>query len=344
VQVVASAPGRVNLIGDHTDYNLGLALPMAVQLATEVRVRTRAEPVVELRSDAEKEPAVVPLDAALVEEQLQRMQPRWAAYVAALVALVRPEHGLVGSVSSTLPIGAGLSSSAALEVALALAFGLRADPLVVATLCQRAEQAATGVPCGFMDQLTAAAGVQGAALLIDFAAKHYEPVALPPEAEVVVVHSGTSRSLARSAYAARRAECEAAAFRLGPLGTLRPSDLAGLVDPVLRRRARHVTTECERVRQAAAALRAGDLASFGVLMVESHRSLATDFEASTPALDELVEHLLALPGVLGARMTGGGFGGCVVALAERGALDLDELPEPHWVVHPSAGATVFTEP
>lgn len=246
--------------------------------------------------------------------------------------------------TTTLPVGAGLSSSAALEVALALVFGCEAEPLVLARTCQYAEQAATGVPTGIMDQLAVSAAQAGCALLIDFADLSTAPVPLPAGAEVVVVHSGETRSLDRSAYAQRRAECEAAAARLGPLGKLEPHVANAVPDPVLRRRARHVAGECERVHAFVAALRAGDLAEAGRIMSASHHSLAHDFEVSTPGLDSLVQWLVGRPGVFGARLTGAGFGGCVVALTEPGALDTDGLPTPAWTVHAAAGARLLTGP
>jgi len=224
-----------------------------------------------------------------------------------------------------------------------MAFGLEAEPLAMARLCQRAEEAASGVPGGLMDQIVEIAAVAGAALLIDFSALSYEPVALPEGVDVLVVHSGQSRSLDRSPYAARRAECDAAAAHLGPLGQVDTKAARALPDAVLRRRARHVTSECARVRDVADALRSGDGGLAGRIMTESHRSLATDFEVSTPALDELVALLVGRAGVLGARMTGAGFGGCVVALAEAGAVDPTTLPAPAWRVRASGGAARLVE-
>jgi galactokinase len=329
--VRAFAPGRVNLIGDHTDYTGGLVLPMAVDLGTTVE-GVRGGPVVRLRSDTEPDEAVVPLavgDPAAVA-------PAWARYVAGVVAVVRPGTGFTGRVTSTLPVGAGLSSSAALEVAVALACGFEGTPLELALACQRAEHLASGVPCGVMDQLTSAAGVAGCALLIDCGALTVEPVPVPDDLWVVVVDSGERRALAGSAYAERRASCEAAAAVVGPLREASLADLAAIADPVVRARARHVVTENARVRDFAAALRAGDAASAGALMVASHRSLRDDFGVSTPALDACVERLCATPGVFGARLTGAGFGGCVVALCEPGALHEGRR------VRPSAGAHLET--
>jgi galactokinase len=257
-----------------------------------------------------------------------------------MVASIHPRRGGRGAVETTLPVGSGLSSSAALEVAVALALGFEAEPVTMAKLCQRAEEAATGVPAGLMDQLTVTAAIEGSALLIDFADLSMRPVPIPEGAEILVVHSGEHRSLDRTPYAARRAECDAAAYRLGPLGRLGADAMLGLPDALLRRRARHVVTECDRVRWCATALGAGDLVDAGRLMSASHASLSEDFDASTPALDGLVHHLQAIPGVYGARMTGAGFGGCVVVLGEPGAVDLAKLSTPAWRVRPSPGAQV----
>lgn len=327
--VVAHAPGRVNLIGEHTDYTGGLAVPMAIDLGTTVTGERGGDAVL-LRSADRDEPAVVPLDVA----DPAALAPEWARYVAGVVAEVRPTVGFTGEVHTTVPIGSGLSSSAALELAVALALGFEGSPLELALATQRAEQVASGVPCGVMDQLASACGVAGHALVVDFTDLTVEPVPVPDGADVVVIHSGQPRALADSAYAERRASCEAAAAVVGPLLHARPADLAAIADPVVRRRARHVVTENERVRAFAAAFRAGDLAAAGELMVASHRSLRDDFEVSTDVLDALVERLLATPGVHGARLTGAGFGGCVVALAEPGAL------AEGWHVTASAGASV----
>jgi galactokinase len=244
-------------------------------------------------------------------------------------------------VSTTLPIGAGLSSSAALEVAVALAIGLTGSPLAVAQACQQAEQVASGVPCGIMDQLASTAGTAGHALLIDCGSLEVTPVPVPDSVEVVVIHSGETRALAGSAYAERRAQVEAAATALG--APLRGIDAAALADPLLRRRARHVITENARVLAFAEALRSADWRAAGALMFESHRSLATDFEVSTPGLDALVDSL-RVDGAYGARLTGAGFGGCVVALVAAGAGSaLAARFERAWVVRAAGGATVTEE-
>ena len=324
--IEAHAPGRVVLIGDHTDHAGGVSLTMAIDLGTTV-TGERAGDGHRLTSD----------DADVDTD-------RFVEAVAHEVAAVRPGRGpggFAGRICTTVPVGAGLSSSAALELSLALAFGFEGTPLALARLGQRAEHRAVGVPSGLLDQLTSACGVEGHALLLDLSDDSVVPVAMPEGLDVVVVHSGQRRTLAGSAYAERRSECERAAELVGPLPHATADDIAAVTDPVLQRRARHVATECERVRDAAEALRAGDGAALGRLMLAGHASLRDDFEVSTDALDTTVSRLMAVPGVLGARLTGAGFGGCVVAVCERGALPRPaEITGRGWLVRPAGGAGV----
>jgi galactokinase len=290
-------------------------------------------------------PVEIPLDIGFEPRLLRDLEPPWARLASAVVALAAPRHGGQLTVTSDLPVAAGLSSSAAFAVAVALVLGVVPDAPGMARFCQRAEEAA-GSAVGLMDPLVSMAGVAGHALLIDFDTLELEPVPLPAGAEFVVVHSGVDRRLARSPYAARRAECDGLSVALHrPLGHIEEADLPGLVDPVLRRRARHVLTECRRVRALAAAFRREDLRGAGQLLVESHRSLAVDFESSTPVVDALVDTLGRRPGVYGARMTGGGFGGCVVALTEPGAIDVAEATwrGAAWLVTASDGARVVAD-
>jgi galactokinase len=284
--VTAYAPGRVNLIGEHTDYSGGLVLPIAIDRGTTVTLQPGGT-VVELVSDDEPEPAWVALDVA----DPAALHPVWARHVAGVVSVLRPAVGGVGRVSTTLPIGGGLSSSAALGVSLALAFGFDGPPLDLALACQQAEQRASGVHGGLMDQLVSAAGIEGHALMIDCSTNAITPVAVPRHVDIVVVHSGESRTLAGSAYMERRHELEA-----GHPG-----------------RVRHVETENERVVDFVDALGADDMARAGALMVASHVSLRDDFEVSTPTLDALVDRLCTMRGVYGARLPGAGVGGCLVA-------------------------------
>ncbi len=305
------APGRVNLIGDHTDYNDGFVLPIAIDRECIVRTRPDGD-TVRVRSRQGEGEVVLGADGS------GDAGGGWGRYVAGVLRTLaergRTAVGFEASISSTVPLGAGLSSSAALEVAFALAAcaaaAFEVPPLELARACQAAERLATGVPCGIMDQLAAIAGRRDAALLIDCRSLAVDPASLPPSLAVLVVHSGLPRALADSAYAERRAACEAAAERLG-LRALRDATAELVADDP---RARHVVSENERVLAAADALRAGDVATVGRLMSESHASLRDDFEISTPELDLLVEALTG-SGALGARLTGGGFGGCVVALA-----------------------------
>lgn len=327
--VRARAPGRVNLIGDHTDYTGGYSLPMAIDRATTVSL-CRGGPTVELTSADEPEPAVVPLGL----EAAGSLPAGWSRYVAGVVQTLRPAEGGTGRVVTTIPIGAGLASSAALEVAVALALGFEGSALELARCCQRAEQAAWGVGTGIMDQLASAAGRAGHALLIDCRSLEIVPVAMPEAIDVVVADSGQRRSVVASPYRDRRRECRAAETHVGPLRDASPADVEAIRDPVLRRRARHVVSENARVVAFAARLSAGDMTGAGALMTESHASLRHDFSASTPALDELVGRLTALPGVYGARLTGAGFGGCVVALADR------DSPAPGWRLRSCDGASL----
>lgn len=313
-RVRAHAPGRVNLIGDHTDYAGGLALPMAIDLGTTI-TGTRGGGALRLHSEQFGDDTDLPIP--FVDGHVS---PDWARYVAAVAVEMDCTVGFTGIIDSTLPIGAGLSSSASLELATALALGFEGTPFELALLGQRSELAAVGVPCGLLDQLSSAFGREGHALCIDFSALSVDPVSIPDELEVIVVHSGVERTLAGSAYGERRAACEAAASIVGDLGSCPETALGAIDDPVIRRRARHVITECARVIDAVAALKAGDVRGFGELMTASHRSLRDDFEVSTPELDTLVSHLSSIAGVHGARVTGAGFGGCVVAACEPGAI------------------------
>jgi len=334
-QVRAHAPGRVNLIGDHTDYAGGLALPMAIDLGTTI-IGTRQGDQLRLRSEQFDTDAelTVPLRDA-------QIQPDWARYIAAVAVEMNCTTGFSGVIDSTLPIGAGLSSSASLELAMALALGFEGTPLELALLGQRSEFAAVGVPCGLLDQLSSAFGIDGHALMIDFASVTVEPIPLPRELEIIVVHSGVERTLAGSAYTERRAACETAISIVGELRSCSTDDLAAITDPAVRRRARHVVTECQRVSDARSALLGGDGIRFGDLMNASHRSLRDDFEVSMPVVDALVERLTAIPGVHGARITGAGFGGCVVAACEPGAIaDPAAITGRGWRVRASGPARV----
>ena len=322
------APGRVNLIGDHTDHTGGLVFPMAIDRGTTIVFEPR-DSTIALRSDADDDPVV--LDVPFSGDP-STVTPRWGSYVAAMAAELDVTTGLDGHVTSTIPAGAGLSSSAALECAVGLALGFDGSAVELAQAARRAEHAATGVPTGIMDQLCIAAAVRGTATLIDCHTLSVSHVAVPDDLEVVV-RFVAHRTLVGSAYGDRVAECRAAEQVLGPLrsSTLDAVEAAHL-DDVVRRRAHHVVSENDRVLAFADALERGDYTAAGAAMIESHRSLATDFETSTPAMDRAVDDLVRSRGVFGARMTGGGFGGCVVAICEPGAV-VDG-----WVVTASDGA------
>ncbi|GIU83965.1 MAG: galactokinase [Acidimicrobiales bacterium] len=330
--VTAVAPGRVNLIGDHTDYMGGLAMPIAVDMCTVVRGRRDGE-LVHIESAELPGTAEVPLGGGEPPARLHG----WVRLVWAVVGEVRPRRGFRGSVSTELPIGSGLSSSAALEVSLALALGHSGDPLDLALSCQRAERLAWGVPSGLMDQLCSAGARSGHAMLIDFADLTWTHVPLPEDLAIYVVDSGTRRTVADTAYAERQREAREAEAFVGPLRQAGEDALVEIPDDRLRRRARHVVTENGRVRAAAEALASCDLREFGRLLTAGHESLRRDFEVSTPVLDGLVSELVSMRGVYGARLTGAGFGGSLVVAAEPGALD--HLPQARRV-RASAGALV----
>jgi len=314
-----TAPGRVNLMGDHTDYNDGFVLPLAIDRACTVRV-TDATNRDEVRaSSAQLDGLVrVAVDGTTTPSTVE---PAWGRFVAGVVRVLVDRGASVGPadlhVDTTVPVGSGLSSSSALAVALTLALGGDGlDRTDAARVASAAETLATGVPGGLMDQLASLFGRTGHALLIDCRDASVTPVAIPTSVAVLVVHCGVPRTLVGSEYASRRAECEAVASALG-LAALRDAT----ADQVLEfPRARHVVAENARVLATAAALPRGDLSVLGPLLLESHASLRDDFGVSTPELDTLVD-VLVTSGAAGARLTGAGFGGCVVALAQRNHAD-----------------------
>jgi galactokinase len=323
--ILVRAPGRVNLIGEHTDYNDGFVLPLAIDRAVWIALRARADREVHVWSTDFGESAHFALD------QLERGGPRWSEYLKGTAwALERAGHRLTGwegVMGSDVPIGAGLSSSAAVELATARAFAaasqLAWEPAVMARLAQRAENEWVGVNCGIMDQMISAAGREDQAVLIDCRTLGTRAVPLPKNTVVVILDTATRRGLVDSAYNERRRQCEAAAafFGVQALRDVTPEMFearAGGLDETTARRARHVVTENTRTLAAAEVMCRGDATALGLLMNESHESLRDDFEVSSSALDTMVEIAQARPGCHGARMTGAGFGGCAVALVDRG--------------------------
>jgi galactokinase len=327
--VIATGHGRVNLIGEHTDYNLGLALPLTLPLRTIVTASLRPDWRIVVTSDAFHGDGPRAFEAGEWGRE-----GLWTDYVRAASALLAREgifeHGATVTITSDIPPGAGLASSAALSVALIRALsalgGVTLEPARVAALARTIETDFVGAPVGLMDQL-AAVGVAGRAQLIDFRDESVVPVAVPSALAIEIIDSGLRHEHRSGGYMERRAECARACDLLG-VSSLRevedaPSRLDALPEP-LARRARHVLTENQRVRDAVAALEQADFARFGALLTASHASLRDDFEVSMPAIDAIVDKALHTPGVFGARMTGGGFGGCVivakqVSAGERGS-------------------------
>lgn len=324
----AVAPGRVNLIGDHTDYTGGLVLPMAIKMFTSIEFSLQQN-YVELRSESEEGL----YRRALSGRSKTGIGSSWGRYVDAVLSLLEEPHGLTGVIRSTLPIGAGLSSSASLEVALALALGFQGDELSLAQLGQRAEHMATQVPCGIMDQLCITSAVAGSASLINCSTYEVAHIPIPDDVKVVV-RFVMARQLEGSAYAQRVDECRLAEHFVGPLNIADLSDVTNIPDAIVRSRATHVISENARVSAFATALSVSDFSLAGEIMQESHKSLAENFAVSAPEMDQAVAQLAATPGVYGARMTGGGFGGCVVALCEPSA------QVEGWVVEPVGAASL----
>jgi galactokinase len=321
--LVVRAPGRVNLIGEHTDYNDGFVMPMAIDRAVWIALRRRDDQMVELYSMDFQERAAFDL------AERDCSSSGWIKYVHAMALVLAEEHalnGCEGVIGGDVPIGAGLSSSAAIELAAARAFAALGnipwDASRMALRAQRAENVWVGVNCGIMDQMISATGKAGHALLLDCRTLQTRHVPIPDGVAVVVLDTATRRGLVDSAYNERRQSCQAAAALL-EVAALRDVDAATFaaradrMPELMRKRARHVITENERTLAAADALAAGDVERVGQLMNESHASLQHDFEVSSRELDGIVEIARQQPGCFGARMTGAGFGGCAVALVEN---------------------------
>ena len=326
---IVRAPGRVNLIGEHTDYNDGFVLPCAIGGETRIAWAPRDDGQVEVvATDFDDQTDTFALDEPIAHHS----EGGWRDYVRAMASVVAAAFPDIGgaslAIASSLSRGVGLSSSASLEVAIGHALlarsGLSAEASAIALLAQKAENDFIGVRCGIMDQLASAASVAQHALMIDCRSLVTRPVAIPRDIAIAIVHSGVVRGLVDGQYNQRRTECEAAALAMG-VAALRDADLALLdatdMPEIVRARARHVISENARVLAMAESLASGDLARSGALMAESHASMRDDFAITVPAIDQLVEIAHgAIGGQGGARMTGGGFGGAVVALLPTGAV------------------------
>lgn len=325
---VVRAPGRVNLIGEHTDYNDGFVMPMAIERATWIALRPRADSIVALHAIDHQE--TLRFDATKPEHG----GPSWTEYPKGVAHALREEglslKGFDGVTACDVPMGAGLSSSASYELAVARAFqaasGWAWDPVRMALAGQRAENHWVGVNCGIMDQLISAIGRKGHALLIDCRDLTHRAVPLPTGCSVVIMDTMTRRGLLDSLYNERRAQCAQVAAHFGATKlrdvtqeafSARVSEL----DPVARKRARHVITENARTLEAAEAMLAGQASRLGELMNASHESLRDDFEVTSRELNTIVSIARLHTACLGARMTGAGFGGCAVALVESAAVD-----------------------
>jgi galactokinase len=326
--IVVRAPGRVNLIGEHTDYNGGFVMPMAINRAMFMAVRYRGDDEVHLLS------ADFGHTARFNLTDFAYIKPHWCEYIKGVANGLQkrglPLKGWDGAMMGNVPRGSGLSSSAALELAAAKAFSEVSnfpwDPVDMAVVGQEAENNWVGVNCGIMDQMISSCGKAGHAYLLDCRSLEGEHVPLPEGVKVVILDTATRRGLVDSAYNERRQQCEEAAAFFG-CELLRDVDADTFaareheLSELTRKRARHVITEDVRTLNAADAMRKGDSVTLGRLMTESHVSLRDDFEVSNDALNTMVETALAQPGCLGARMTGAGFGGCAVALVEDGQVD-----------------------
>jgi galactokinase len=324
-EVVREAPGRVNLIGEHTDYNDGFVMPIATPQHTRVELSAAEDEVARVWSASIA--ADRPFTYRLGDE---RRRGEWIDYVQGVTAAMRSRglaiRGFAARIESDVPLGAGLSSSASLEIAMVRALGeafeLAIDPIEMARIGHDAETGLVGAPVGIMDQMAASLAAPDAALFIDTRSLAFERLSLPAGAELVVIDSGIKHQHLGGEYRVRRQECVDSAQRLGVRALRDVTEealAAAALPPPLDRRARHVVTENARVVEARGALRRGDAKRFGELMNDSHRSMRDDFEVSTPEIDALVAIARQHAEVFGARMTGGGFGGSVVMLVMRGA-------------------------
>ncbi len=336
-QIISIAPGRVNLLGEHVDYNGGAVLPIAINRTVQVAAIPNNETAVHVYAIDLNERVTFSLNDLERKTDISgKPLPAWALFPAGVAWSLRKQGLLVTGVrtafTSNIPIGAGLSSSAAVEIGFAAMWeafgGWHVDRLTLAQYCQQAENRYVGVNCGLMDQFACANGVEGSVLWFDTRSLKWEAIPLPQNTVVVVADSSVRRSLANSAYNDRRQSCRKALEiiqksmpKIQYLAEISPSEFNSLADALpdpIRRYARHVVEECARVRRATNALKKEDIGAFGQLMVEGHNSLRDLYEVSTPELNALVEVARWLPGCYGSRLTGAGFGGCTVSLVDAG--------------------------
>jgi galactokinase len=334
-QIVTRAPGRVNLLGEHVDYNDGVVLPVAIDRSVSIAAAATDDGLVSLQALDLGQSVQFSLQSLQTRQDVQgKALPGWAKYPAGVAWALGEEglkvSGMQAAYTSTVPIGSGLSSSAAVEVGFAATWralgGWQMENLRLAQVCLEAEIRYVGLICGLMDQFASACGVEGHALVFDTRSLAWEPVALPAGSAIVVADSGVRRTLATSAYNERHAACVKAVEllrkykpglqSLRDISTVEFAAYSEFLPEEIRKRAEHVVHEIHRVEQAVTALRRGDARVFGGLMYSGHKSLRDLYEVSTPELDALVEIARRLPGVYGARLTGAGFGGCTVNLVQ----------------------------
>jgi len=335
-ELLVTAPGRVNLIGEHVDYNQGVVMPVAINKRIWLAVKSIPEPLLKISARDLEESVEISLNDLDAKIDIHSNPlPLWSLYPAAIAWVLRaqayPLKGIQAVIASDLPMCAGLSSSAAIECAFALAFqnlnSWSMERMQIAQLCQQAENHYIGVDCGLMDQFAVLHGVARFALYFDTLTLEWQPIPIPAEMMLVIANSGKKRELARSAYNQRQQECRQAVSELAKydpnVRSLRDISLpefnqySSLIDPLLAKRARHVVEEIDRVQQAAVSLMKDDLVRLGELMRAGHHSLRDLYEVSCPELDFLVERAYTLPGCVGARLTGAGFGGCTVNLVRK---------------------------
>jgi galactokinase len=326
------APGRVNLIGEHTDYTGGLVFPMALDLGITITGQL-TDSVITARSSNQDQDVQIRLPAN------PRSVQSWGRYLVAAAMRADNGRGFDVDIDSNLPSGGtGLSTSSALTCAAVLALVGDGDRRELARLAQQSEMDATGVQIGLMDQLSSLFGVDGSALLIDCHDLSITPVPVPEGLEILVVHSGQQREIADSEYSTRREACFDAEKLIGPLRLAELDAVESLPDPVMRKRVRHVVGDNHRVKLMVEAFSASEIDNAAQILTDGHRSYADDFGASTPTVEAMIAHLTDQPGILAARLTGGGFGGSIVAFAEPGS---DPNVETWWTrAAPSRGAHI----